>query len=247
MTTVLITGASSGLGEGMARQFAARGNNLALCARRVERLESLRDELTAKHPGIDVQIAALDVNDEAAVGEVFHSFAQHFGGLDRVIANAGIGEGAPIGVGKAERNRRTIVTNVLGTLAQAESALEIFREQGRGHLVFVSSFAGVRGMRRSLAAYAASKAAVSTLADGLRIERIPGVDVTTLRPGYISTELNEGTTGKVPFLVDAETGVTAMVKAIEARKRVAYIPWWPWAILARLFRVVPDGVIRWLA
>ncbi len=244
MTTVLITGASSGLGEEMARQFAARGCNLALCARRVDRLETLRDELTARHSGIDVQVAALDVTDEAAVGEVFRSFSQHFGGIDRVIANAGIADGAPIGTGDAERNRRTVVTNVLGTLAQAESAMEIFREQGTGHLVFVSSFAGVRGMRRAMNAYAASKAAVSTIADGLRIEGIRGVDVTTLCPGYILTDLNAGAKGKVPFAVDARTGVRAMVKAIEARKRVAYIPWWPWAILARVFRVLPGGVVR---
>lgn len=243
MTTV-ITGASSGLGREMARQFAARGNDLALCARRLDRLEDLRDKISAAHPGIDVQIAELDVTDEAAVREVFQRFAEHFGGLDRVIANAGIGEGAPLGTGGAETNRRTITTNVLGMMTQVESALEIFRAQGRGHLVVVSSFAAVRGMRRSMTAYGASKAAVSYLAEGLRLERIPGLDVTTLCPGYIATEMTGGENSTKPLVTDVETGATAMVRAIEAKKRVAYIPAWPWALLARVFPVLPAAIVR---
>lgn len=243
MTTILITGASSGLGAQMARQFAARGNNLALCARRTQRLEELRTELLTAHPNIDVQIAALDVTDEQQVHDVFTSFAAHFGSFERMIINAGIGEGAPIGVGTPAPNRATMITNVLGTLAQAESALEILRKQSRGHLVFVSSFAAVRGMRRSMAAYSASKAAVTTLAEGIRMERIPGLDVTILCPGFIATDINAGGKG-MPFVVDVQTGVTAMVRAIEARKRLAYIPTWPWALLARLFRILPDGILR---
>lgn len=244
MTTVLITGASSGLGEEMARQFAARGYNLALCARRLERLEALREELAARHLHVDVQVAALDVTDPAAVSEVFHAFAEHFGGLDRVVANAGIGDGAALGTGGAERNRRTMETNVLGLLAQVESALEIFRAQGRGHLVLVSSFAAVRGMRRSMTAYGASKAAVTSIGEGLRVENIPGVDVTTLCPGYIATDMNADPKNKPPFLTDTVTGVNSMVRAMEARKNVAYIPWWPWTLMARIMRILPAGIVR---
>src|SRR4051812_1614140 len=88
---ILITGASSGLGAGMAREFAARGRNLALCARRTDRLEILKAELLAAHPGITVSLRALDVNDHAQVFEVFREFAVEFGSLDRVIVNAGMG------------------------------------------------------------------------------------------------------------------------------------------------------------
>lgn len=90
---ILITGASSGLGAGMAREFAARGRNLALAARRVERLEELRDELLAAYPGITVSVRALDVNKHDDVFTVFREFDEELGGLDRVIVNAGLGKG----------------------------------------------------------------------------------------------------------------------------------------------------------
>lgn len=97
---VLITGASSGLGAGMARAFAARGRDLALCARRVDRLEELKAELTQRYPSIRVAIAELDVNDHDRVPQVFAALGSEIGGLDRVVVNAGIGKGAPLGSGK---------------------------------------------------------------------------------------------------------------------------------------------------
>ena len=90
---ILITGASSGLGAGMARAFAAKGRDLALCARRGDRLEELRAELTAAHPGIRVAVAELDVNDHDRVPRVFAELSDQLGGIDRVIVNAGIGKG----------------------------------------------------------------------------------------------------------------------------------------------------------
>src|SRR6218665_3701714 len=97
--TILITGASSGRGRGMAREFAKRGHQLALCARRIERLEELKSELEAAHPQIRVSIGAPDVTDYAQVFEVFRAFAEEFGGLDRIIVNAGMGKGQPLGTG----------------------------------------------------------------------------------------------------------------------------------------------------
>ena len=144
--SILITGASSGLGEGMAREFAARGDNLALCARRTERLEVLKAELEQQYPGIRIQVMALDVNDHAQVQEVFRAFRAHFGALDRIIVNAGIGKGQPLGTGRFDANRQTAETNFVAALAQIEAAMEIFREQNRGHLVAVSSVTAVRGM-----------------------------------------------------------------------------------------------------
>lgn len=243
MATILITGASSGLGEEMARTYASRGNNLALCARRLDRLEALREELQREHPGVDVQVAALDVNDAGAVEKVFTDFAQHFGGLEIVIANAGIGNGGPIGMGAAAENRHVIETNVVGMINQIEPAVKMFRERGRGQLVMVSSFAAVRGMRKSMTAYSASKAAVAALAEGLRIENVPGLTVTTIYPGYIATEMT-GSGRKKPFMVDTKTGVAATVQAIDARKKKAFVPWWPWAVLAKVFPILPASVAR---
>src|SRR3546814_11982573 len=97
--TILITGASSGLGRGMAREFAARGRDLALCARRTERLDELKAELLAAHPGIRIEVRALDVLNYDQVFEVFRAFRDDFGRIDRVIVNAGLGKGHPLGTG----------------------------------------------------------------------------------------------------------------------------------------------------
>ncbi|MEC7824727.1 MAG: SDR family NAD(P)-dependent oxidoreductase, partial [Pseudomonadota bacterium] len=96
---ILITGASSGLGHGMAVEFAKQGCNLALCARRVERLEELKAQLEGINPNIKVFIRSLDVNDHDAVFSVFKAFRDDMGTLDRVIVNAGMGKGASIGTG----------------------------------------------------------------------------------------------------------------------------------------------------
>ena len=144
----LITGASSGLGAEMARQFAAKGHELALVARRTERLAELRDSL----PGGRALIQALDVDDHDAVFRVFAELDDAIGGLDRVIVNAGIGKGAPIGTGRFDVNKQTITTNLLSALAQCEAAMQLFRARGRGHLVVVSSMSAVRGLPKSMTA-----------------------------------------------------------------------------------------------
>ncbi|MGY1771191.1 SDR family oxidoreductase [Blastococcus sp. SYSU D00813] len=243
MSVVLVTGASSGLGAEMARQFAALGHDLALCARRTERLDALAAEIRAA-TGRRVETAALDVTDAEAVPAVFARFAESFGGLDRVVVNAGLGKGAPLGTGRADANRETAMTNFVGALAQCEAALEVFRRQRRGHLVLVSSVSALRGMRRSMTTYAATKAGVAALAEGLRSERIPGVDVSVVYPGYIRSEMNEHVQQATRFMVDTETGVRAMVAAIEARRPKAYVPAWPWVPIAALLRVLPLSVVR---
>src|SRR3954454_14790035 len=161
---IFITGASAGLGAGMARQFAARGRDLVLVARRLARLEELRAELLAQHPGIRVVVGELDVDDPDAVATVVPELADQLGGIDRFIANAGIGASAPVGTGAAARNRAVLTTNVLGTHASCEAAMELFRAQGWGHLVVISSVASIRGMKGTRSAYGASKAALNSLA-----------------------------------------------------------------------------------
>ena len=143
--TILITGASSGLGAEMARQFAALGHDLALCARRTDRLDELRAEILAAEPSRRVEVRALDVTDDDAVFAVFRAFAGDFGTIDRVVVNAGIGKGAPLGTGRYDANRPTAMTNFVAALAQTEAAMEIFRAQDSGHLVMMSSISAMRG------------------------------------------------------------------------------------------------------
>ncbi len=241
---ILITGASSGLGEGMARQYAARGRNLALAARRVERLETLAAELKKAYPGITVVTRKLDVNDHDQVFTVFEEFREELGSLDRVIVNAGLAKGQPIGSGRFDANRQTLQTNFLAAAAQIEAAVGIFRKQKQGHLVVVSSFSALRPFPGNMTAYAASKTGVSALAEGTRIElmRTP-IKVTQLLPGFIESEMNVDIS-KIPLAVKAETGAQALVKAIETEKAKAFVPSWPWTLLSKVFRFVPVSVLK---
>ncbi|HEU4567930.1 MAG TPA: SDR family oxidoreductase [Marmoricola sp.] len=243
--TVLITGASSGLGAEMARQFAARGHDLALCARRTDRLESLKAGIVASHPGARVEVRALDVTDDGAVFEVFRAFRDDLGTIDRVVVNAGVGKGAPLGTGRYDANKQTALTNVVGALAQIEAAMEIFRAQEQGHLVVVSSMSALRGMPRSMTTYAATKAAVAMLAEGLRVE-LHGqpIAVSVLYPGYIASEMNERVGGRAPMMVSTEKGVRAMVTAIEEEKATAHVPTWPWAPMRHLMKHAPLPLFR---
>jgi len=124
---ILITGASSGLGAGMARAFAAKGRDLALCARRTDRLDELKAELLERHPGITVAVAALDVTDHEQVPKVFAELSDELGRIDRIVVNAGIGKGAPLGSGKLWANKATIETNLVAALEKLkESGIWIF-------------------------------------------------------------------------------------------------------------------------
>jgi short-subunit dehydrogenase len=242
--TILITGASSGLGEEMARQFADRGHDLALCARRTDRLEALKAELHEKHPGQRFEVRALDVTDDDAVFEVFRGFKADFGTIDRVVVNAGLGKGAPLGTGKYYANKQTAMTNFIGALAQTEAAMEIFREQDAGHLVMISSISSLRGMPKTMTTYAATKAGVAHLAEGLRMELMGSpIKVSVIYPGYIRSEMNEGVKS-APFMVSTEEGVKAIVEAIEKEKANAYVPPWPWVPLGAAIKRLPLPVVR---
>jgi short-subunit dehydrogenase len=228
----------------MARQLAAKGNDLALCARRLDRLEELRASIVATHPERRVEIRTLDVTDYEQVFKVFHSFKDEFGHLDRIVVNAGLGKGAPLGTGKFYANKETAETNFVGALAQTEAAAEIFREQDAGHLVMVSSVSAVRGMPGSITAYAATKAGVASLAEGLRAELYgTPVKVTVLYPGYIESEMSVRSS-KTPLMATTEVGVRAMVAAIEAEKASAYIPPWPWRPLSFVLKYLPLPLAR---
>jgi short-subunit dehydrogenase len=244
--TVLITGASSGLGAEMARQLAAKGHDLALCARRVDKLEALKAEIAAAHPGRRVEIRTLDVNDDDQVFEVFRAFKQDFGSIDRIIINAGLGKGAPLGTGRWDANRETAMTNFVAALAQSEAAMEIFREQNAGHFVMISSMSAMRGMPKAMTTYAATKAGVASIAEGLRFELYgKPIKVTVLYPGYISSEMNDNVDpSKARGMVSTEVGVRSMVEAIEKEKDSACVPPLPWAPMSVVMKHAPLPVLK---
>ena len=239
--TVLITGASSGIGEGMARLFAKLGYNLAICARRSERLEQLKADLINSYPSIKVEYRVLDVADYESIFDVFQDFNTEFAHIDRIIVNAGVGESRRIGKDGFDINRRTAEINFVSALAQCEAAMQIFREQNSGHLVVISSMSAMRGLPGYITTYSASKAAIAHLAEGIRadmlLSKLP-IQITTIYPGYIRTEINEGAK-PLPFEVDAETGTTAIVAAIESGVDEACVPSLPWSIVGQAMKRLP--------
>lgn len=225
----------------MARRLVARGDAVAVAARRLDRLEALEAEL-APLPG-SVSVHALDVTDPAAVVAAMNMADSRLGGLDVVVVNAGTAGGARLGTGEFARNQRVIDTNLTGALAQIEAALELFRPRARGHLVLVSSLASARGLPGSAAVYSATKIALAQLGESLRIELgRSGIDVTTLRPGYIRTDLSSRT--RFPYLSPLGRGVDSMISAMDARAEDAVVPRWPWQPLGWLLRAAPGGLIR---
>ncbi|MEI8297220.1 MAG: SDR family oxidoreductase [Pseudomonadota bacterium] len=240
---ILITGASTGLGRGMALEFAARGRDLALCARRVDLLELLQAQIKVSYPAVRVVIRALDVNDHARVFAVFRELRDELGGLDRIIVNAGIGGCVPVGTGGFAANRATAETNFVAALAQCEAAVEIFRAAGAGHLVTISSVAAIRGLPRAQTVYAATKAGLASLTEGIRAElwNTP-IQVSAIYPGYIESDISSSAR-KRPFLVDTLTGCRALFKAIESERPRVYVPRWPWAVISMLMRHVPLGLL----
>jgi short-subunit dehydrogenase len=238
---ILITGASAGLGAEMARQFADLGHSLVLTARRVDRLEELRGEIGARHPALRVEVAALDVTDEEQVFEVFRRFAP----LDRVIVNAGVGGGKVVGTGGHAYNVALARTNFVAAVVQIEAAMEQFRDQGRGHLVVISSVAAMRGMRGGPAVYGATKRGIAHLAEGLRSEMLHAglpITITTVYPGYIRSEMTADQTD-APFTVGTERGVRAIVGGIEAGKATVFAPRFPWQPLGLALRVLPLALV----
>lgn len=247
---ILITGASSGLGKGMSMEFARQGCNLALCARRVENLENLKKELLEINPDIHVFLRSLDVTKAEQVFEVFKAFETDFkgidGSLDRVIVNAGLGKGASLGKGFAAQNMQTAITNFCGAISQMEAAMEIFRAQNHGHLVAISSMSAFRGLPRAVNVYAATKAGLKSLAEGLRVDVLKKpIKVSSIFPGYIESEMTGSIDGKKPpFIISLDKGSKLLVKAINKEPNNAYVPWWPWYPIKVLMPLMSLKMLR---
>ena len=187
---VVITGASSGLGEATARYLAARGAKLALGARRLDRLKALAGELSLA-PGAVVQT---DVTDREQVRRLVDGAAKIHGRIDVIVNNAGLMPHSPLERGKVEDWERMIDVNIKGVLYGIAAALPHMKAQKGGHIINVSSVAGHK-VRAGAAVYAATKAAVRVLSEGLRQEVKPyNIRTTIISPGAVLSELPDSIT-----------------------------------------------------
>jgi len=242
---VFITGASSGLGQALARAYARRGARLGLVARR----ESALRELAASLPDpAAVRIYAADVRDAAAMERAAQDFLGAFGCPDIVIANAGVSVGTVASAREdLEAFRAVMDTNWFGVLTTFQPFLGPMHARApgadgwRGTLVGIASVAGVRGLPGG-GAYSASKSAVIKLLESLRVEeRRRGIRVVTIAPGYIRTPMTAHNPYRMPFLLDADVFAERAVRAIEKGVRFRVIPW-QMGVVAGLMHMLP----RWL-
>jgi short-subunit dehydrogenase len=241
---VFITGASSGIGKGVALEIAARGAHLGLLARREELLNEIVDEARAK--GVKAIAVAADVRDAKAVREAADRVRGALGPIDMLIANAGIGTADHALRLTPEHAANVININVLGAINSVAAVLPEMVERKRGRLVAISSLAAYRGLAKS-AAYCASKAALSSYFESLRIDlRDSGVGVTIIHPGFIKTPLTSGREAKMPYLMELEDGVRKIVSAIEREKKSYAFPW-QLATIVRAGLIMPTAMYDWIA
>lgn len=242
MRRVFITGASSGLGTALAQRYAQQGAMLGLVARREQQLRELVQSLphSERH-----RIYVVDVTDHTALAAAAQDFLAEAGGIDVVIANAGISQGTL--TEHAEDLvvfERIIETNVISTVATFTPFIAVMRAQaeaGNRHcrLVGIASVAGIRGLPGA-EAYSASKAAVISYCESLRVElKKSGVKVVTISPGYIDTPMTQVNTYRMPFLMPAAEFARRAVAAIESGKSYCVIPW-QMGIVAKLLRLLPN-------
>lgn len=237
---VLLTGASSGIGEGIAIAIAAKGARVGLLARRRELLESLAKRCV--EAGGDAVALEADVTDAAAVRAAADDLRGEFGPIDILIANAGIGgNNAETRDLAPEAVKKVIDINLLGAANAVHAVLPGMLERGSGQLVAISSLAGFRGLPKS-AAYSASKAGMTAFFESVRLDvRHRGVDVTIIQPGFIKTPLTSGRENKMPFIMELDDSIPHFLKAIEKRKKFAAFPW-QLAAVVRLGKIMPTFV-----
>lgn len=235
---VVITGASSGIGEALARYYAAEGSVLGLISRRTPETRGLAGTVVP-YP--------LDVTDVQAIERAAADFVARFGAPDLVIANAGIGKGTS---GEDLRDidllRRTLDVNVVGLAATLAAFAPSMRNAGRGTLAGICSVAGFRGLAGN-GAYSGSKAAAITWLESLRTEMHgSGVAVVCICPGYIDTPLTRVNRFRMPFLLPTDEGARRIARAIARRPRLAVVPW-QMALVSVVLRWLPGWIFDRIA
>ena len=239
----IIVGASSGIGEALARTLAADGSQVALVARRQDKLDSLAAEFNAKAETLLARAYAHDVTQPETAALLFEAITHDLGGLDLVIYAAGIMP--PIGPEEysTAKDADIIAANFTGAVAWLNEAARRFEKAQTGTIVGISSVAGDRG-RRGNPVYGATKAALNAYLESLR-NRIEwrGAFVVTIKPGPVKTPMTEGL--KMPGMISAEQAAAEILRAAKDRQRVAYVPG-KWKPIMAVIRAIPAPIFKYL-
>ncbi len=220
--TALITGASAGIGRGIAERLAARGTKVALVARRAELLEEVKAAI--ERNGGKALVVPVDCANPEQIVAAVERCDRELDGLDLVIANAGIAGGRHARELTWANVGPLLQLNVMGAIATLVAAIPGMTARGRGHLVGVSSIAGIRGLPKT-ATYSASKAALSTFLESLHVDlEGSGVFVSDVRPGYVKTDLTANRPYKMPMLMELEDALDVIMHGLDAGEPVIAFP-----------------------
>jgi short-subunit dehydrogenase len=239
----VVVGASSGIGEALARRLAAAGARVALVARRSERLRSIVDEINGAAGEVRAFTFIHDVQDAEAVPALFQEIAQTLGGLDLVVYASGVMHRVAFDEYDTAKDLEMISVNLAGAVAWLDPAAERFGRLGRGTIVGISSVAGDRG-RSGNPAYNASKAGLDTYLEGLRnrIARKRRVRVVTVKPGFVDTAMSQGM-GRLFWLISADRAAEIILRKARKGSATAYVPA-RWRFLMWVIRSIPSVVFR---
>jgi short-subunit dehydrogenase len=238
----VVVGASSGIGEAIARRLAAEGARVALVARRREELRRVQLEIQKTDGAADIYVH--DVTDTQTTPVLFEQIRAALGGIDLLVYAAGVMGGFEEGAYDFAQDRRTIEVNLLGAVAWGDLAAARFEAQKSGTLVGISSVAGERGRRR-MAAYAASKAGLNAYLEALR-NRLGrhGVHVLTIKPGFVDTAMTRGRSGLF-WLISADEAASRTLALARRGATSAFIPR-RWGLLMAVIRSIPSFLFRQL-
>ena len=240
----LVTGASSGIGRGLALELARRQAAVGLLARRADALHEIVEEIEAA--GGRALALSADVTNAAAVRNAADELSAKFGPIDVLFANAGVGGSIHATELSAEQVAKLIDVNVIGAVNSVTAVLGDMVKRGQGQLVAISSLAAYRGLPKS-AAYCSSKAAVSAFFESLRLDlRGTGVDVTIIHPGFIKTQLTAGRQAQLPWLMELYEAVNKILTATERRKKSYAFPW-QLATIVRAGMIMPNFMYDWIS
>jgi short-subunit dehydrogenase len=242
--TILITGASSGIGRAIASKLSGDNVNLILTARRINLLEEIKEE--AKTNKCSYLLLQCDVSNKNDVAAAYIKIKDKFGRVDLAILNAGVGHYMNVLNYNSGFAEKIYSTNLLGMIYWIEQLLPDYLGRKSGIIAGVSSMADNRGYSGS-SFYSSSKAAVTNYLEGLRVELNPyGIKVITIRPGFVETPMTSGNKFKMPFLMTAEKAADIILNGIKKEKRVIQFPW-QMALLTSIVGILPGSLYEVLA